>query len=470
MFSSIKRLARVWGFMSQRFGRLERIFSSLVLVGASALLVSGFFLGAYPVTRGLAPLGFVLSVLLIVPAALLTAAAFLLPQEKKTNLALLVVSGSLGLFLIEGALWLTDPRQYGRNLAAARALGLPFDERSPIEVVFDLRKERKRAYPLIPAALLRDAGRPAGLVPLAGVAHATVVWCNEGGKYAVFSSDEHGFRNPRGMYASDPVEIVLLGDSLLQGGCVGEDQDISAYLRSLYPRTLNFANAGNGPLSMLAGLREYAAPLRPKYVLWAHYEENDLQELELERKDPLLARYFESAFTQGLAHRQQEINSLLMSYVDERILDLDRVLMAQRVEVVGNLALNALWLFQVRTRLGITAADLRKPEDDNFTLFREILTSARNEAASWGGALAFVYLPSWHAFGRQGRTDSGRERVLALVEDLGIPLIDVSAEFASVKDPLTLFPFRLYNHYNQEGYRLAAQSIIRFLKQAEAGR
>jgi hypothetical protein len=453
--------------MGQRF---ERIFSSLVLVGASLLLASGFVLGAYPLLGVLDPFGTALSVLLIVAAVLLATSGFLLPQRARTNLAFLIFSTAVGLYLIEGALWLMDPRQYGRNLTAARGLGLPFDERSPIEVILDLRKEGKRAYPLIPAALLRDAGRATGLIPLAGIANATVVWCNEGGRYAVFTSDEHGFRNPRGMFASGPIEVVLLGDSLLQGGCVGDDQDVSAHLRAFNRRTLNFANAGNGPLSMLAALREYAAPLRPRYVLWVHYEENDLQELELERKDPLLARYLEPAFTQELARKQREIDNLLTHYVDEKISNLDRVIVGQRLDVVGNLALNGLWLFQVRTRLGLTAADLRKPGEDNFALFREILGSARQEVASWGGTLAFVFLPCWHAFGRPGRTDFDRGRVLALLEGLRIPLIDVHAEFAKVKDPLSLFPFRLYNHYNEEGYRLASEAIIRFLTQTETSR
>lgn len=240
--------------MSRRFDRFERVFSSLVLVAASLVLASGFFLETLPLTSGLVPLGIAVSVLLIVLAALLLIAAFLLPQKRKTDLALLLVSVAVGLYLVEAALWLVDPRQYGRNLAAARSLGLPFDERSPIEVILDLRKEGKRAYPLIPAALLRAAGRTAGLIPLAGLANVTVVWCNEGGRYAVFASDEHGFRNPRGLSGTIPAEVVLLGDSLLQGGCVNDEQVISTSLRSLYPRTLNLANAGNGPLSMLAGL------------------------------------------------------------------------------------------------------------------------------------------------------------------------------------------------------------------------
>tara|TARA_B100000519_G_C14198880_1_gene416846 strand:- start:560 stop:745 length:186 start_codon:yes stop_codon:yes gene_type:complete len=34
-------------------------------------------------------------------------------------------------------------------------------------------------------------------------------------------------------------------------------------------------------------------------------------------------------------------------------------------------------------------------------------------------------------------------------------------------DPLSLFPFRIYGHYNADGYRLVAESISKRLKSDE---
>ena len=36
--------------------------------------------------------------------------------------------------------------------------------------------------------------------------------------------------------------------------------------------------------------------------------------------------------------------------------------------------------------------------------------------------------------------------------------------FKTHPDPLSLFPFRKYNHYNAEGYKLVAEAIVKQLK------
>lgn len=43
----------------------------------------------------------------------------------------------------------------------------------------------------------------------------------------------------------------------------------------------------------LASLVEYGPILRPKLVAWFFYEGNDLIDLELERRSPLLMRYLQ---------------------------------------------------------------------------------------------------------------------------------------------------------------------------------
>jgi hypothetical protein len=55
---------------------------------------------------------------------------------------------------------------------------------------------------------------------------------------------------------------------------------------------------------------------------------------------------------------------------------------------------------------------------------------------------------------------------LKVVEGLHIPLIDVSQAFQSHGDPLSLFPFRRFGHYNDEGNRIAAVAILNELRRA----
>src|SRR5262245_26182995 len=69
-------------------------------------------------------------------------------------------------------------------------------------------------------------------------------------------------------------------------------------------RTLNLGIQGDGPLTMLATLREFGPILKPGIVLWCFFEGNDLGDLIVERQSPLLRRYLTFGFTQRLFERQ----------------------------------------------------------------------------------------------------------------------------------------------------------------------
>jgi hypothetical protein len=56
-----------------------------------------------------------------------------------------------------------------------------------------------------------------------------------------------------------------------------------------------------------------------------------------------------------------------------------------------------------------------------------------------------------------------RDSVLNIARDIGLPIIDLASVFARHADPLGLFPFRLADHYNEEGHRLAADTILAHL-------
>ena len=67
-------------------------------------------------------------------------------------------------------------------------------------------------------------------------------------------------------------------------------------VRQHYPATLNLGIAGDGPLMMLATMREYLDEINPKIVLWFYCEDNDLVELLGERKTRLLTPLFRKRF------------------------------------------------------------------------------------------------------------------------------------------------------------------------------
>ena len=55
--------------------------------------------------------------------------------------------------------------------------------------------------------------------------------------------------------------------------------------------------------------------------------------------------------------------------------------------------------------------------------------------------------------------------VIKIAKELKIPIIDThKGVFENHKNPLSLFPFGIWGHYNEDGYRLISNFIINQLK------
>jgi hypothetical protein len=230
--------------------------------------------------------------------------------------------------------WLNFPEDANSSVAVNRikqekSKNALFDTRTRLEVVTDLRKQGTNAFPdVFPAVLFQSNGKQVikslfangngEFLPLASISNATTVFCNESGEYIIYRSDEHGFHNPSGLWDKGWADIVALGDSYAHGACVPSDQGFVSVIRSRYPATINLGVNGDGPLAMLATLKEYGAFLKPKVVLWFYYEGNDIRDLDgREKFSPLLRRYLGSSFSQNLISRQQEVDTVLTAYLEQ---------------------------------------------------------------------------------------------------------------------------------------------------------
>ena len=96
-------------------------------------------------------------------------------------------------------------------------------------------------------------------------------------------------------------------------------------------------------------------------------------------------------------------------------------------------------------------------------VFENVLSKAKQTVSQWNGKVYFVYLPDWNRYSSDTEHPN-RNFVIKAVQKLNIPIIDIHTEvFEPHLDPLSLFPFRSYNHYNAEGYKLVAEAIERRL-------
>jgi hypothetical protein len=98
-----------------------------------------------------------------------------------------------------------------------------------------------------------------------------------------------------------------------------------------------------------------------------------------------------------------------------------------------------------------------------MNLFGDILSRAKQRVDGWNGTLYLVYLPSWKRYANNddGTVDKERAGILALARSIGIPSLDLHPTFQAHADPLSLFPFRRFYHYNEQGHQIVAEEVLK---------
>ncbi len=475
---------------------LGRLADGVLIAGGSVCLA---FLGFNLLRHG-----WTAHYLILILVSLLLFAASRLRTTLKVNLALLlfstVSSAYIGEALVGSVLlsptrfkatdWMNFPFDWNTRLAVDRFKeerhgNAGFDMRPRMEVIQDLRSRGVHAVPHVFPTILFDASDKGvwssrflvdnrEFLPLGGLSRATTVLCNESGEYLIYDADEYGFHNPTGLWEAGKAQVLALGDSFVHGACVPSQENLVSVIRSGYPTTISLGVSGNGPLTELATLKEYGPFLRPKAVLWFYYEDNDFRDLDgREKHAPVLMQYLEPSFSQHLVKRQEEIDRFLSQYVEHSI---DNAVTTESFHLEEFLKLRHVrasvrTLFDKKRTVHGVSAELvdqirkdgaqAKPED--YELYRRILQEVDATVASWDGRLYFVYLPGWTRYGIPELASRNRDGMLTLVQDLGIPTIDIHATFAKHPDPLSLFPSRRYAHYNAAGHKLVGEEVMRVL-------
>ena len=347
---------------------------------------------------------------------------------------------------------------------ASDRLGLAYDGRTMVEVVAALDEGDPGAVPAVwPGYLLEkqdgghrhsalSAGDGREVLPLGGVSNATTVMCREVGAYVTYKSDRHGFNNPDPVWDSRALDVVLVGDSFGQGQCVPPEAQAAHLLRTAFPATLNLAMGHNGPLLELASLVEYGGRQKPRVVIWLFYQGNDLiEDLPREAASPLLARYLEPGFTQGLESRQAEVDGLLRGYLTDAAAEMRVESIAARHRMESLVRLRTL-----RRALGVGRT---RPQPD-VPRFEAILGEASARISAWGGRAYFAYLPGWIEVMKPDETmASSRSAVVAAARRSGFAVIDLHAAMARAPDPGVFFYYPA-SHYSPDGQKLLAEAIL----------
>ena len=332
-----------------------------------------------------------------------------------------------------------------------------FDERKKLEVYDSLIKDFPNAKLYVPPSNNLSL-QNIEILPVSGVSNSKNLYCNENGYWFEFDSDRYGFNNPDEVWNKKQIEYLLLGDSYVMGACVNRPFDTASQIRKMSGKNvINLAMAGNGPLMQYASLREYVFS-NTKNVIWHYSEANDNFELATRLKNPILKKYLDNDnFDQNLKGRIEiidEMNETLhQKEISNQLKDKFRE-ESTKYKILKFIQLKKIkTLFNFQTpKVSYAAAPPKQ--------FAKILKMAKYEAEKKGANFYFVYLPRFERYSDDKFSDENYLKIISIVNDLNINLIDFKVVLENEKKPMSYFPFGMWGHYNEDGYKLLAKTII----------
>ena len=215
---------------------------------------------------------------------------------------------------------------------------------------------------------------------------ATIYHCD-------FLTDRDGFRNPVDL---DRADVVVVGDSLVEGVQVGVDEVLTGRLSARLGRPVaNLGRAGYGPQQELHVLRRFGVPLRPRACIWAFYEGNDL--LDLAAYDAERARVRDARpesprrawYSRSLT--RNALGWLVREYLRPEATEDSRLQVGRLVDRSGG---TSPVYFSSGDHQGGPARLRPRPDSQELRRFRSILAEAKAECDRAGIDLIVAFIPT----------------------------------------------------------------------------
>jgi hypothetical protein len=306
-----------------------------------------------------------------------------------------------------------------------------------------------------------EVDRPSDAM-LAGIPYRRTLLCAEDGVPVAYDADRLGFNNPDGLHER-AVDILVLGDSFIEGMCLAPGEDVVSRLREWYPNSINMAVRGNGPLLELAALGRYGAGLQPRHVIIAFFEGNDWRNLELE----LALSWLRAALTPGVDFGPIPAREATLGRARQLAhSSAEREKTAWHLLTHGQNLRNFFALHHAANALGLLYA--RAPKD--HPEYVEVLRRAKEMTGAWGGRLAVLYLPRPERFigllPRAFSFDPLRTIVLAAAREAGVEVVDLVPRFAEDEAPTRFYAAN--GHFSEEGAKQTARILADYLARTVA--
>ena len=164
----------------------------------------------------------------------------------------------------------------------------------------DSKKLDEKIYLNFGAYKLID--KKSDILPLSGYENAKILLClDENNNPVYFNSDINGFNNNE----SDKKNILLIGDSYVQGMCVNNKNNLNEQFKKFNLNTSSLGVGGNGPLLEFATFKEYKLDFNLKSIVLFITPDNDFYDLSNEKNNKILKNYLnDNNFKQNLSTEQ----------------------------------------------------------------------------------------------------------------------------------------------------------------------
>ena len=143
------------------------------------------------------------------------------------------------------------------------------------------------------------------ILPLSGYEKNKILLClNEKNEPIYFYSDKNGFNNEN---LSGNENILLIGDSYVQGMCVQNKDNLNAQFKKFNLDSSSLGVGGNGPLLEFATYKEFNSDYQFNKLILFLTIDNDYYDLSNEKKNKILMNYLNKEnFKQNLSNLQNK--------------------------------------------------------------------------------------------------------------------------------------------------------------------
>lgn len=287
------------------------------------------------------------------------------------------------------------------------------------------------------------------LFPLANSSNSLILHCNENGFWSTYNSDRYGFNNNDKIWEANKIDILITGDSFIEGACVDTRKDgIATNLKNLSKKNImNLGIGASGILSHYARIIEYSASYRFEKILF-FITEKDFEKDYFKEKNSKLSKYLTSGWKQNLKIKQNQINSLLKEKIEFSFKEQNTENKNLNYDLVDFIKLYKLRFFFIRDKFNFNF----KKKDEMKNLEKIFLNIKELHPDS---ELIVIFLPRYENYDGYFKKKQIKEfeNIKFLLKKLNISYNDLHQEiFLNEEEPKKNFPFELPGHYNAIGY------------------